>query len=740
MIKRNIIFNRQIRQIIVTMLCLVIITTSSVAIDINTKKNDQIITPIEITINNLDFIYEKISTSGNIVYASIEIRNEGTTTDIGKAKLPIIRKLIEIPYDAEPDIIVKSISWKTTSLTELNLPEQIIPIQPSTQKNKEKTTDLIIDENYYSTNTYTPKDTPTISIIGYIRSHRIAQVEIPGVVYNPTTGELKLLDACELQINLNRGNTEKTIENNKRYASSSFEQLIKSMIINYNSYNTGNSDGKNIEGYLIIVHDNFYNQILPLAEWKQNKGYEVTITKTSQIPGGATKENIKNYIVNAYNNWPNPPSYILLVGDTAQIPTWTGTATGTCTDLYYVTITQPDYFPDIFIGRFPATQSSHVTAMVDKTIYYERGEFPSNSWIKKAAFMASEDNYLISEGTHNYVISTYLNPNGYTCDKLYCHTYGATTQQVKNALNNGRNLAIYSGHGSTTSWADGPAFSQSDVNSLTNQNMYPFVCSHACLTNQFTVSECFGETWLRTSNKGGLAFWGASDYTYWEEDDILEKKMFYAWWTDNLKTIGGMTNRALYYLYQYYGGAGLSKYYFEAYNVLGDSSVKIWQDNPIPNPPTTPSGPTKGIGDQGVQYQYTTSSTAGNNLYFKFLWGDGSDSGWMGPYSSGQLASASHAFPVGVYSISAVVKIGVGGQESQPSNPLLVRMFKLGDINGDNKVDFGDINPFILALTSGETAYYQKYPDGYYYTADINQDGQVNFGDINPFVRLLTGG
>ncbi|MEM0467568.1 MAG: hypothetical protein QXX20_08280 [Candidatus Thermoplasmatota archaeon] len=65
-------------------------------------------------------------------------------------------------------------------------------------------------------------------------------------------------------------------------------------------------------------------------------------------------------------------------------------------------------------------------------------------------------------------------------------------------------------------------------------------------------------------------------------------------------------------------------------------------------------------------------------------------------------------------------------------------MYRLGDTNADNKVDFGDINPFILALTSGETTYYQKYPDGYYYTADINQDGNVDFGDINPFVSLLT--
>ncbi|MEM0492705.1 MAG: M14 family zinc carboxypeptidase [Candidatus Thermoplasmatota archaeon] len=81
-----------------------------------------------------------------------------------------------------------------------------------------------------------------------------------------------------------------------------------------------------------------------------------------------------------------------------------------------------------------------------------------------------------------------------------------------------------------------------------------------------------------------------------------------------------------------------------------------------------------------------------------------------------------------------------GWGDYSPLKKVHIRVYILGDINCDGAVNFGDINPFILALTSGETAYYQKYPDGYYYTADINQDGYVDFGDINPFVRLLTGG
>ena len=54
-------------------------------------------------------------------------------------------------------------------------------------------------------------------------------------------------------------------------------------------------------------------------------------------------------------------------------------------------------------------------------------------------------------------------------------------------------------------------------------------------------------------------------------------------------------------------------------------------------------------------------------------------------------------------------------------------------------MSFGDINPFVLALSGGETPYYNAFPDCHYYNGDINADGTVGFADINPFVALLSG-
>jgi len=60
----------------------------------------------------------------------------------------------------------------------------------------------------------------------------------------------------------------------------------------------------------------------------------------------------------------------------------------------------------------------------------------------------------------------------------------------------------------------------------------------------------------------------------------------------------------------------------------------------------------------------------------------------------------------------------------------------LGDVNCDGVVNFGDINPFILALSDPQ-GYAAAYPNCPLFNRDINGDGQVGFADINPFVGIV---
>jgi len=62
-----------------------------------------------------------------------------------------------------------------------------------------------------------------------------------------------------------------------------------------------------------------------------------------------------------------------------------------------------------------------------------------------------------------------------------------------------------------------------------------------------------------------------------------------------------------------------------------------------------------------------------------------------------------------------------------------------GDLNCDGRLDFDDIDPFVLAL-GGVAGYAAAYPDCSHRNADLNADGRVDFDDVELFVARLTEG
>jgi len=75
-----------------------------------------------------------------------------------------------------------------------------------------------------------------------------------------------------------------------------------------------------------------------------------------------------------------------------------------------------------------------------------------------------------------------------------------------------------------------------------------------------------------------------------------------------------------------------------------------------PNKPSKPSGST--TGKPGTSYEYSTSTTdnEGDQVYYWFDWGDGTNSGWIGPKNSGETCKASHSWSKGSYKIKVKAK------------------------------------------------------------------------------------
>ena len=63
---------------------------------------------------------------------------------------------------------------------------------------------------------------------------------------------------------------------------------------------------------------------------------------------------------------------------------------------------------------------------------------------------------------------------------------------------------------------------------------------------------------------------------------------------------------------------------------------------------------------------------------------------------------------------------------------------RVGDLNCDGRVDFGDINPFVQIL-SDPAGWQADHPACPASNGDLDSNGNIDFGDINPFVALLSG-
>jgi hypothetical protein len=95
-----------------------------------------------------------------------------------------------------------------------------------------------------------------------------------------------------------------------------------------------------------------------------------------------------------------------------------------------------------------------------------------------------------------------------------------------------------------------------------------------------------------------------------------------------------------------------------------DGCFKIYGLDETPNIPNI-EGPSQG--DEGIEYTYKFSAIDPENhdLFYYILWGDNTNSGWLGPYSSGEEISLTHSWSKkGKYKILAIAK-DVYGAESE---------------------------------------------------------------------------
>jgi hypothetical protein len=527
-------------------------------------------------------------------YTSLFLDRYGHAGNPGVPDLPVFTTQLEIPVNSVTSLKILEIKTGIIKLSDKKLPDKIMPVQSPSPKSGPQPPWVPPDEQVYSRDQLYPENPVRLLPVYAMRAHTLLPVQFFPVQYQPSSGELILIQQITIQVNLDTDGDPKSVLNS-RLADPEFDALVNKSILNPQRTSNPVADSS-IDigsGYLIIAPDDYLSALQPLVNLKIYEGYKVTVVSLTDI-GASTTTAIKSYIQNAYNNWTTPPAYLLLVGDTNTIPAWISAAyeirETKGTDLYYATMNGIfDFIPDIFVGRLPARSTQQLSDMINKIVSYAI-EDGTESWVKKAAFIATCDStyYPIAEATHNTIINNYTQPLGYTGnfpsigiaggDQLYCRTNSAFKADIVTAINDQRSLITYSGHGATLSWTDF-SFTQTTVRDLSDNQIYPLVASFACETNDFANSsfpEVFGETWMLQSQKGAVSFIGSVDFSYWDQDDRLEKGLYEHLFNEpsDPSTISSAIHYGLERVQVFFPGS--SQYYWETYNLLGDPSTRIW--------------------------------------------------------------------------------------------------------------------------------------------------------------------
>jgi len=472
-------------------------------------------------LNNISSLNKIDLKTGQGNFTEISATGYSFSEETGFPKLPVMRRLIEIPVGASVEVEVLSYEEKEFNLNDLGISYRLMPAQAPVAKNITGELPFVINNQVYSRDRYYGKPLASAEIVGFMRGTRIARLDIAPVEYNPVRGTIRVYDNVVVNVTFKGGDYAATQLLQDKTRSPYFSNLNSTML---NKLPVSSGIRENFTRYpvkYVIVSDPmFHDALQPLIDWKTRKGFTMVEAYTNQPEVGNTTTSIKNYLQGLYNaGTPDDPAptFVLFVGDVAQVPAFS--QSGHVSDLYYCEYTG-DHIPEMYYGRFSATSVSQLQPQIDKTLMYEQYLFPDPSFLGECVMVSGVDaSYapIHGNGQINYGTTYYFNE----AHGLQSHTYlypasGSSAAAIIQNVSDGLAYGNYTAHGSSSGWAD-PAFEISDIPGLQNDGKYPLLVGNCCLTSTYNTN-CFGEELLRAANKGAVGYIGASNSTYWDED------------------------------------------------------------------------------------------------------------------------------------------------------------------------------------------------------------------------------
>jgi hypothetical protein len=499
----------------------------------------------------------------------------------GAPELPRMARSIIIP-----DLAHMELSVLETEFIDVPM-ENIEPSKGNLTRDIDPSTIPYTYGKSYQTDEWYPSNFVFMREPYIMRSLRGQTVVLQPIQYNPIQRTLRIYTHIKVSIlenGLSQNNplTRRPANGGSR----EFEHMYKDHFINYptdDRYDVLGEQGP----MLIISYGDFMDEMQTFVDWKNYKGIPTEMLDIADVGG---VDDIAQLVEDQY--YENGIAFVLLVGDIDQIETIRrsdGAGSNSPSDNSLTFVAGNDFYPDLIIGRFSAETGEQVETMINRTIEYEMDPDPTADWYKKGSGFASnqgpgDDGEYDDEHLDN--IRELLLAYTYTeVDQIY--DPDGTVAQGEAAINEGRSIVNYTGHGSNGSWGNGCPMNNTNVNGLVNTGMWPFIWSVACVNGEFNVGTCFAETWLRATDSdgnptGAIATLMSTVNQAWNPPMDGQDEMnaiFVESYSDNIKrTFGGLSFNGMNQMNDSYGSQGYDETCY--WTIFGDPSVVVRSDTP----------------------------------------------------------------------------------------------------------------------------------------------------------------
>jgi len=554
---------------------------------------------IDLEINSCRIDVSEMKAPTGEVFHRLSVEGGFSFRQVGCPIVPLKTLRVLLPYG-------KDLADIDVQLGEENVLEGNFKLEPAQEPvpfDSEESFKFALKQSVYESEDNYPEKVYSIEGVHELSGYRILVINVFPVRYIPKEGKVSYFENIKVRISLTTSPAENLLYRNLREDENRVSNIVdnpqailtyrearnsKNYLLKTSALPSGSYD------YVIITNEELKNSngsytFQDLVDVKNSKGIITTIATTEDIylnyTGVDNAEKIRNFIIDAYQNW--GIKYVLLGGDgdganvggeseDPIIPARCLYAEGEqiASDLYYAALNgtwnddgdgywgevgEDDLYAEVYIGRAPVDSEDELSNFIYKTLAHEA----SNDSYLSTALMVGE--YLgsqfsnwggdykdeVKNGSDLYGYSTLGFPGYYNVSTLYdrdLYPSEWTKDDLIPILNNGIHVINHLGHSGVDY---NMKMYNSDADALTNDK-YFFLYSQGCYNGAFDNRDPYdvyhnydsiAEHFV-TNPSGAYACIGNSRYGWGSLPDTngpsqyFDREFFDAIFGENLSIIG----------------------------------------------------------------------------------------------------------------------------------------------------------------------------------------------------------